>query len=273
MKLKTMIMIAVACAALSSCIKENRDKCPCYLHVDLSRVDSHYVHKMDLMLADRFTGDAHWIAVEKKYIGDTLIMKVDKSEFDFSAWGNLDRSILNDVDRIITSANPADSLWSYYKPISTKCEDAFVRVLSERQHIPVTVIIRGMLNGLSDVKPEFDNISGCLMYNGAATGARGVLVPQMVKSPGNGDSYYMYKTLMLTQASATDVVLNLHFVKDGNAVETTYPVGEILAEMGEDISATNQKPIVIDLTIGAADILFSITVSNWTRHGIYTITY
>ena len=266
-------MIAAACAFLTSCIKENRDKCPCYLHVDLSRVDSHYVHRMDLMLADRFTGDARWIAVEKKYIGDTLIMKVDKSEFDFSAWGNLDKSILDDADRTITSADMADSLWSYYKHISTRCEDAFVKVLAERQHIPVTVIVRGMLQGLTDIRPAFGNISGSLMYDGTAAGALGVLVPTLVKSPGDGDSYYMYKTLILTQASATDAVLNLHFLKDGRAVETTYPVGEMLAELGEDISATNQNPIVIDLTIGAADILLTIRVSDWSRHGIYTITY
>ena len=272
MKLKTLIMLALVCTSSASCIKENRNECPCYLHVDLSRVDSHYVHKMDLMLADRFSGEAQWIAVEKKYIGDTLIMKVDKSEFDFSAWGNLDNSILNDADRTITAADPADSLWSYHRPVSTRCEDSYVKVLAERQHIPVTIIVRGMLQGLSDIRPTFGNISGSLMYNGAAAGTRGILVPLMVKSPGDGDPYYMYKTLLLTQASATDAVLNLHFLKDGKAVETSYPVGEMLASIGEDISATNQNPIVIDLTIGAADILFSIKVSDWTSH-IYTITY
>ena len=266
-------MIVVFCAALVSCIKENRDKCPCYLHVDLSRVDSHYVHKMDLMLADRFGGSADWVAVEKKYLGDTLIIKIDKSEFDFSARGNLENSYLDDVTRTITSREPTDSLWSFCKQISTRCEDAYVKVEPQRQYIPVTVIVRGMLQGISDIRPTLEFISGSLLYGGAATGEKGSLYPVLVHTPSADASYYMYKTMILTQASATEATLNLHFLKNGTSVDATYPVGEMLVELGEDISATNQNPIVIDLAIGAADILLTIKVSDWSRHGIYTITY
>ena len=261
------------CAAIVSCIKENRDKCPCYLHVDLSRVDSHYVHKMDLMLAEQFGSNLNWHAVEKKYIGDTLIMKVDKSEFDFSAWGNLDNSHLDDPTQTITSGEPTDSLWSFYKPISTRCEDAYVTVIPERQYIPVTVILRGMIQDLSDIQPALENISGSLLYGGAATGEKGTLMPVLVHTPQDDANYYMYKTIILTQTRATEAALNLHFVKNGRSVDMKYPVGEMLVELGEDISATNQNPIVIDLSIGTADILITIKVSNWTRHGIYTITY
>lgn len=273
MKLKYLILIMAVCAALVSCIKENRDNCPCYLHVDLSRVDSHYVHKMDLMLAERLGNDLSWYAVEKKFIGDTLILKVDKSEFDFSAWGNLDSSHLDDPTRTITSGEPADSLWSFYKPISTRCEDAYVTVIPERQFIPVTVILRGMIQGLTDIQPAFGNISGSLLYGGTATGRKGTLIPILVHTPQDDAYYYMYKTIILTQASATEAALDLHFARNGRTVDMTYPVGEMLAELGEDISSTNQNPIVIDLAIGTADILITIKVSNWTRHGIYTITY
>ena len=266
-------MVVAVSGALASCIKENRDKCPCYLHVDLSRVDSHYVHKMDLMMADRISGSADWYAVEKKLIGDTLIMKVDKSEFDFTAWGNLENSYLDDASRTITSSEPTDSLWSFYKQISTRCEDAYVKVEPERQYIPVTVIVRGMLQGISDIRPTLEFISGSLLYGGVATGDKGPLLPVLVHTPSDDASYYMYQTMILTQVSATEATLNLHFVKNGNSVDASYPVGEMLVELGEDISATNQNPIVIDLAIGTADILLTIKVSDWSRHGIYTITY
>ena len=200
-------------------------------------------------------------------------MKVDKSEFDFSAWANLTTSSLDDSSRTITSGEPADSLWSFHKPISTRCEDAYVTVIPERQYIPVTVIIRGMIQGLSDIRPALANISGGLMYGGKATGGPGTLVPVLIHTPAEGSPYYMYKTMILTQTSATEAVLNLHFANNGRTVDMTYPVGEMLVELGEDISAVNQNPIVIDLTIGTADILVTIRVSDWSRHGIYTITY
>ena len=47
----------------------------------------------------------------------------------------------------------------------------------------------------------------------------------------------------------------------------------MLSDMGEDISLVNQNPIILDLTIGTASVLLVIRVSDWTRHGIFTITY
>jgi UDP-N-acetylmuramyl pentapeptide synthase len=100
---------------------------------------------MDLMLAE-LGGSTEWKAVDKSYFGDTLILQVNKSEFDFCAWGNLAGSIIDRRGRTISPTQPSDSLWSFYRPIQTHCEDVFVSVVPEREHIPVTVKLIGEHN-------------------------------------------------------------------------------------------------------------------------------
>lgn len=268
----TVVLTIVA--LLSSCIREDRTHCPCNLHVDLSRVDSDYVHKVDLVMSDvAVGGNPEWYAVDKRYIGDTLIIQVNKSEFDFCAWGNLLSSLLDDRLRQISPVDAPDSLWSCYRRIHTRCEDAYVTVLPERQFIPVTIIVRGMLQGISNIQPALSSISDCLDYNGEATGAREILVPRLISSPENGQGYFLYKTMILTQQSASDATLELQFERNGKTIKGEYPVGEMLLEIGEDITLRDRNPIVLDLTIGAADILLTIKVIDWVTHGVFTITY
>lgn len=270
--MKRLYIIMVAAMALSSCIKEDRTHCPCYLHVDLTQVDPHYVHKMDLMLkADG--GPAEWYPVRESAIGDTLIMSIDKSEFDFSAWGNLYGSVRDDDRMTIKPGEKPDSLWSYSNRINARCEDAYVKVIPDRQYIPVTIIVRGMLQNITDIRPVLENISGSLLYDGMATGGTGTLVPVPTETGSGEAPYHMYQTMIMTQTSATAAQLRLSFVRDDIRIDNTYPVGEMLSDMGEDISLVNQNPIILDLTIGTASVLLVIRVSDWTRHGIFTITY
>lgn len=273
--IKILITVVLTLVALlSSCVREDRTHCPCNLHVDLSRVDVDYVHKVDLVMSDvAVDGYPEWYAVDKKYIGDTLIIQVDKSEFDFCAWGNLATSLPDDRSRIISPVDAPDSLWSCYRRIVTRCEDAYVTVLPERQFIPVTIIIRGMLQGISNIRPALNFISDCLDYNGEAKGIPQILIPKLISSPHQGQGYYLYRTMILTQQSATDAHLELEFERNGKTIKGDYPVGEMLLEIGEDISQRDQNPIVLDLTLGATDIFVTIKVIDWVTHGVFTITY
>lgn len=271
--IKRLSIIVLALLAVS-CIKEDRTKCPCNLHVDLSRVDGDYVHKVDLMLRDVATqGNPWWYAVEKRYIGDTLIIEVNKSEFDFCAWGNLVRSLKDDRSQNITPGSEPDSLWSCYRRIVTRCEDAYVTVEPERQFIPVTIIVRGMLQGISGVKTSLKGISDCFDYTGNATGRELTLVPQLVSGPDSAEGYYLFRTLLMTQPTSESAVLGLEFLRFDTKVSGVYPVGKMLLEAGEDISLRDQRPIVIELTIGSADIQVAIKINDWTTHGVFTITY
>ena len=268
------ISIVVLALLGVSCIKEDRTKCPCNLHVDLSRVDGDYVRKVDLVMSDVAAGgNPWWYAVEKRYIGDTLIIQVDKSEFDFCAWGNMVRSVKDERSHNISPGIEPDSLWSCYRRIVTRCEDAYVTVEPERQFIPVTIIIRGMLQGISWVNPTLKGINDCFDYNGNATGSPLILLPRLVSGPESSDGCYLYRTMIMTQTRSDNAVLGLEYERNGARVSGEYPVGRMLLEAGEDISLRDQRPIVIELTIGTSDILLSIKVNDWTTHGVFTITY
>jgi len=274
MKLKAILSALALIVTVSACIKEDRSNCPCYLHLDLSRVDSHYVHTLDLMMEESISGRSpEWIPVEKSYLGDTLIMPVNKSEFDLCAWGNLGSSMLDQNARSISPLIPRDSLWSSFRHIVTRCEDAYVQILPERQYIPVTIIIRGITANISAIQPALSGISANLDFAGRARGPEGIQLPERISAPEQENNYYLYKTMIMTQPRAEGLHLDLKFIRDGESLRSEYPLGEMLMAMGEDISKTDQKPVLVDIAIGSTSIQFTLKVEDWTTHGVYAITY
>ena len=267
-----LLLCTIVLAALTSCIKEDRSKCPCYLYVDLSRVDTNYINKIDLMTSGT-TAAPQWTRVERSAIGDTVILQVAKDEIDFCAWGNLRSSSVVSSSRTIVTSDRPDSLWSCYRRLSTRCEDMYVTVEPERQYIPMTIIVRGMLQGISDVQPSVTSVSKSFDFNSAATADKQTIFPTEVLSPQVSGGYYQFNTVLMTQQNATDACLDLDFKMDGKPVTVGYPLGEELYKIGEDISLSDQKPIIVDLVIGGGSIFFTISVSDWEQHATIDITY
>ncbi len=262
--------IIVAALLLSAaCIREDRSECPCYLHVDLSRLSPQSTRSVDILLASQ-TAD-RWHPVPESAIGDTLIMAVVKSEFDFCAWGNLGGSQIDGEGRIIRPDVPHDSLWSCVEHISTRCEDAYVQVVAQRQYRPVTIIVRGMLSSISGISPVLTGVSGDLSFTGAGRGELSRLVPEQEADSPEG--IFIFRTMLLTQPRGDELRLKLFFMQGGLARESEYPLGAMLLSQGEDISAGGGNPILVDLTVGSASILFTLKCNGWTTHGIYEITY
>lgn len=262
------IMMSIIC----SCVKEDRSKCPCYLHVDLSRIDINNISKVDIVTSSS-SGEARWTAVPQSAIGDTLILQVDKDEIDFCAWGNLKGSAILDNSRTIETKERPDSLWSDYRRLATRCEDMYVTVEPVRQHIPLTIIVRGMLLGISEVQPVVTRVSHGFDFNGRATSKTGSIIPTGVASPAQNDGYYQFNALMMTQPNATDAILELYFKIDGESRMVSYPLGEQLYRSGENISLTNQKPVIVDLVMGGGSIFLTLTVSDWISHDTIEITF
>lgn len=272
MKRLKLIVIALLALVLHSCIKEDRSKCPCYLHLDLSRVDSNYIHTLDLMFDEDRAG-LWWMPVERSYIGDTLIVPVNKSEFDFCAWGNLAPEAIDPYRRSICPFAPKDTLWSYSRRIVTRCEDVYVTVVEQREHIPVTIIVRGNTAGISNVRPVIENVSREFTFDGSASGTLGSVTAAVAREADVPAGQYIFHTLLYTQRSATDANLILHYDSSGEARKVEYPVGEMLLELGEDISMRDQNPIIIDLVFGSSSVFLTLKVADWQRHSVIEITY
>lgn len=271
---KVAAIIFAALLTCAACIREDRSLCPCYLHVDLSRLESTSTRSVDILLVSE--AGAQWHPVPESSIGDTLIMAVDKGEFEFCAWGNLGGAVIDGGKEIIYPDIPCDSLWNCVRHISTRCEDAFVAVSAQRQYRPVTIVVRGMLSGISGLKCVLTGVSGGLAFTGGGRGEIGRLVPELVKeqAEAQGDvGPYVYRTMLLTQPAADELQLKLFFMRNGEVRESGYPLGKMLLSQGEDISEGGGNPIVVDITVGSASILFTLKCNGWTTHGIYEITY
>ena len=272
MKRIELVAIAMLSLALPSCIKEDRSTCPCYLHLDLSRLDRNYIHSLDLMFDQEHSG-IWWKPVEQSYFGDTLILPVNKSEFDFCAWGNLAPEAVDNILRIISPFAPEDTLWSYSRRIETRCEDVYLSVLPQRQHIPVTIIVRGQTEGVRDIRPVLNNVSREFDFYGSAAGPLGQLIPDRVIAPSVPEGHYIFHTMLYTQQSATQAELELSFNRAGENMNARYPIGEMLQQIGEDISLCDQRPIIIELVLGNGSVFLTISIADWKRHSVIEITY
>lgn len=257
----------------AGCIKEDRSQCPCHLHVDLSRIDAAYVDKLDLVLSDPDGTRAQWYDVDDRYIGDTLVMKVDKSDFDFCAWGNLRESIVDQRTGAILTAGEPDTLWSSYQRVSAKCEDRYITVVPQRRYVPVTIIVRGMINNISEVTPTLTRISQSFDYNGNPMGKLVASYPKMTVKPKTPEDYYQFELVLLTQQNATDAGLELSYSEDGLIRKASYPLGKMLLEEGEDISLADGHPILLDLMLGRGNIFLTIEIEEWKQHDVIDITY
>ena len=143
----------------------------------------------------------------------------------------------------------------------------------QRQYIPITIIVRGMLQGVTDVKPVLYNVSKSLDIYGAAKEPVEVIIPNQELAPESSDGYYRFAAVLLRQQSAYDASMELRFKSDGREVTAGYPFGKMLYEAGEDISLGNQKPVVMDIVIGGGSIYLTISVAEWKRHTTLDITY
>jgi len=137
----------------------------------------------------------------------------------------------------------------------------------------VTIFVRGKTEGISHLEPVLEQVGAAFSFNGDAVGDLARTYPQLVISPEGGAAFYCYKALLFTQQSATKARLGLNFTCDGRSRSAEYPLGEMLLEMGEDISLSNQNPIVIDLVLGSESIFITIQVSDWEKHGVIEVTY
>ncbi|MBQ9584331.1 MAG: FimB/Mfa2 family fimbrial subunit [Bacteroidales bacterium] len=270
---RPVLIIMCVCCAISSCIKEDRSDCPCYLSVDLSQIEIEYIDKVDLVMSASDVSEAQWISVERSFIGDTLVVPVKRREFDLCAWGNLKGSQVDTHTNSIISADRPDSLWSSYHHVSARCEDAYVKVTPQRRFIPVTIIVRGMISSVVDIEPVLTQVSSGFDFNGNPAGKLAVTHPKLTHTPDSEADYYTFESLLLNQPSATDAGLELTYSSGGRERRTSYPLGRMLLEEGEDISLANGNPVVVDLVLGQGNIFLTIEIEQWQAHDVIDITF
>lgn len=268
-----VIHLCLLCLFLMcSCIREDRSVCPCFLHVDMTDIDTTAIRRMDLMLfQDGVLSGTH--TAEPAVFGEELIIPVSRNELQFCAWGNVENSRLDTVRQTINLHGGCDSVWFFSKTVRTDCEDAYIRVVPERQFKSVVIVVRGQISGISEVHTLITGIDNTFSFVGdVPAGNPGQIVPQLVKSPSSGEEYYQFQTLITKQAGAADAILRLEFISEGKLRKGTYELGRLLLEAGEDLSISGGRPIVIDIVLGAASAFISISTEEWVGHDTFEIT-
>ncbi len=257
---------------MCSCIREDRSVCPCFLHVDMTELDTGAIHRMDLMLFEEgvFSGThTAWPAA----FGEEIIIPVSRNELQFCAWGNLESSQLDPAQQTIHLPGGRDSVWLFRQTVRTDCEDVYIKIAPERQFKPVVILLRGQISGISGVHTMITGIDNTFSFGGdVPAGSPGQLVPQLVRSPAEGNDYYQFQTLITRQAETAKAMLRLEFISEGEQRTGEYDVGRLLLEAGEDLTKSDGRPIVIDIVLGSSSAFISISTDGWVRHDTFEIT-
>ncbi len=257
---------------MCSCIREDRSVCPCFLHVDMTELDTAAIRRMDMMLFEDGTFSGTHTA-EPAVFGEELIIPVSRNELQFCAWGNLESSQLDVTHQTIHLPGGRDSVWLFRQTVHTNCEDTYIKIAPERQFKPVIILLRGRISGISGVNTLITGIDNTFSFGGdVPAGNPGQLVPQLVKSPSSGEEYYQFQTLITRQAEAENAMLRLEFISDGEQRTGEYEIGRMLLEAGEDLTESGGRPIVIDIVLGSSSAFISISTDGWVRHDTFEIT-
>ncbi|MCF0172630.1 MAG: hypothetical protein HUJ91_02715 [Bacteroidales bacterium] len=257
------LLTLLAVAGLPSCILENREDCRCFLHIDLSGVDSGRVAKMNLWIDGADNGYQEKMVVDCSDYDKDIVLKVDRRTSLLYAWGNINSSALYDDMRQLYVADAADSLWSFSELLDCSGDETRVTVVPRRQYVPVTVYVRGDLTDISDVKVWFSRSDKAFNYNSSVVESSGTMEASAVAFPGDAGGYWQFELNYPRQAAAEEAMLNLGFTKGGGTVLQNYTIGAMLKSEGVDLSETDLDPIVIDFTIGRTSVIIKVAVEDW----------
>lgn len=263
MKRKNIILpiLAVIAAILPGCVREKRDNCPCMLHIDLSRFPVEAGH-VDIWTAGRSVLEPYGRILAEDF-GEEIEIPVLRDTIQVFAWGGINESELFEPGRQIHHSSPYDSLWGFYSVVPTRCEDARVTVIPEREFCPLTIITDGLAALLSEIALSISGSSGGFLFDTSPFGGPMTLKPLLVESPSDNGECFIHRIPLPRQVAESELGLDLSFNAEGVEWSRRYPLSHILKESGVDICKPDQDAVTIHITIEEERVLISIRGWNY----------
>ena len=274
MKRSVMFRVLVACTLFCMCsctVLEERSGCPCYLAVDLSKVDKS-IREWQLWL---FAGDGRLVFKDtiyrRSYTAPYVVQVPRNRQLQCFMWGNArGATILDEANSPSTlllkkEGLPADSLFSYADTIDTWKEDGLMRVIPRKEFATIDIYIYGWAE--IDFEAEMELVCDSRgFFVGGDFYPDKVSVQMQLK--GIDDYYTHFSGRMLRQPDTENLRLSLMLKKkeiDGQTgqilVNQDIPIGRYLEENGYDMQSPQLQDIRMELDYSYTNI--TIRTDDW----------
>jgi len=252
------IIIVVVMLLISACsVKEDRNGCPCWMTIDLSRVDSCFV-RHDRSIVLRFCDNVDDATTNYDYqMAETVRADVGTLEYKVPR-GLVGVSAVNPVRTAIPTGEQMDSLYGFFKCFHTRQESVKCDVELHKEFCTVSFTL-----GEDGYTSPYDievwgNIAGVSAWN---------LMPvqgDFRYAPVQKNGVYQVRVPRQEDNSLELVMLEMpnQVEHDGEKVVVDrLPLGEYIARSGYDWTAEDLADVNIALDLEMQQVM--ITVSGW----------
>ena len=274
MKRNVMFLVCAVCVALclDSCtILEERSGCPCYLTIDLTKVDKG-IREWQLWLFDKDGEVMFKDTIYRRSYSSPYVVQVPRNrQLQCFMWGNvrgatiLDEAYSPSTLLLKKEGLPADSLFHYAETVDTWREDGFMKVIPRKEFATVDIYIYGWAD--IDFVAEMELVCDSRgFYVGGDFYPDEVSVQMQLR--GIDDYYTHFSGRMLRQPDTENVRLYLRLMKkeiDGTVgeelVNRDIPLGKFLEDNGYDMQSAQLQDIRMELDYSYSNLI--IRTDDW----------
>ena len=249
---KIILLITTAVIFLGSCIKENRENCPSWLTIDLSKVDTATVSNLSIFIINGDKKICKEIYLSKDLIKENIEVELERKGYWIYSWGNISKNtILNSQSQTleIVPESCADSLYFDKSYILATAETNKTVVLPEKNYINIKVFLEGIEKN-DEYSIFFESETSGYFINGEK-----ILKNFKISAPYNEFSsaniirQFDYNKLNLL------IYNNEHNIK--------IPIGELI--MNDPPAGFPEKLSDITLKIDFSQSILTIEIEGWKK--------
>lgn len=267
-----MCLAVAVLMTLSSCVKESRDNCPCYLNFAHEGFDNNgYLDDIYLHVVNGDILESQETYRVEEMIYDICDIAVKKGDIDVYGLVGLSAMNISHNRLIIPLGKQCDPIWAFYDEVSAWGERAPVYGKINKQHAKVRIALNmPSVNGLLAVK-VIGNTCGMNMQTMEAIRGEFACLAENWES-----SLHIFRVPRQVDNS---LLLEIWQVPVSNSFDINMTGGRKLSslEIGKFISDRlkykwNEESLRdIDINIDYVKSTITISVQGWIREEMYTI--
>lgn len=255
---RNILLIFSSLLIYSSCIKEERIECPCFLSIDFSLIDTLLIDNVNIWLADSQNNIFLCDTLSRENFTKFYEVAVPKGATHLYCWGNINNSTIKDEEHpsIITPEGASsDKLYFFSTKIDTSDEFGKETVKMKRYYTGIFVKVSGEASADEGVKLEIKSSSTGYYISGK-------IYEGIYSCHRESYSDCLYDFNIIKQKTPEDLIISLYTMENGIEEKVTeFPLGAALNRVGIDMSGDKMGDVFI--TIDYSSMSAKVTVENW----------
>lgn len=266
MKFRQIAFVICLALLLLSCIKEEREKCPTYLTIDLSgtpaEVDSLY------LILQYEDGQYFRDTIRKENLTADYEIAVPRGSATIAAYGNISRMIY-DHGYITPHGSPSDNIYTYFSEGEYLSDLSSDTITVTKNSMAIHAKVLGAVMASEGLKAEFIGSNTGYSIYGELTDGEFYHSPESSHIPTDAEDYYLFLSRVTRHASDSQLLLRLSTRYPGMERPTTLleiSIPEKLAQGGISFSDHILQDLYLTIDHSRSTITISVDDFDSMEH-------